>query len=496
MDKIGKMSKKSSLKNNFFFNFISQILTLLIPLITTPYLARIFHESGNGQVAFANNILTYFTMIANFGFAIYGQREIAKYQDNKYMRSKTFWEIILIRLFLVLFSISILFATLSVNLYGESYTLLILIGSIQVFGIIFDVNFYYQGQEDFKSIAIRTLVLRLICLIFIFIFVKKETDMWIYILIFSLSVVLSNLVMRPKLRKSITKISFKELEYKKHAFPSFIIFLSIMAATVFGTLNNLMIGYLCPNPDYENGNYFQGMKLNQTILMLVIVIDSIMVARNSYDHANGDDEKVKEHINFACDYVWHIGIPLLIGMCVLSNSISSWFLGEGYDEVPMILNILSVRFITSALGCVFGNQLFIAIGKEKYNIIAHIITTITILILNFIFIPLYGAIGAAITCAIAESVDCLVLLIIAIRTKKVSLKKILPMTIKPLLASSLMFVVIFFMNKYITYSVWSFLLIALVGLVIYIGACFIIKDSFFINLYNRYVKTFFKRNKQ
>ena len=87
--------KKGSLKTNYIFNFISQILTLVIPLITAPYLARIFHEEGSGQIAFANNIITYFTMIANVGFSTYGQREIAKYQGEKYAQSKIFWEIVM-----------------------------------------------------------------------------------------------------------------------------------------------------------------------------------------------------------------------------------------------------------------------------------------------------------------------------------------------------------------------------------------------------------------
>ena len=135
--------KRQSLKKNYIYNFISHILTLIIPLITTPYLARIFREAGNGQITFANNIISYFTMFANLGFLTYGQREIAKYQDDDYKRSKTFWEIIIVRGVFSIVSFLVLLVTTYSGLYGSSYNTLIILFSIQIIAVIFDVNFYY-----------------------------------------------------------------------------------------------------------------------------------------------------------------------------------------------------------------------------------------------------------------------------------------------------------------------------------------------------------------
>lgn len=90
MIKLG--SKKHGLKSNFAFNFISQILTLIIPLITTPYLARVLQETGNGQYSYAFSIITYFTLFANLGFDVYGQRQIAAAQGDIEAKSKVFWE--------------------------------------------------------------------------------------------------------------------------------------------------------------------------------------------------------------------------------------------------------------------------------------------------------------------------------------------------------------------------------------------------------------------
>ena len=141
---------KGTLRANYFYNFASQVLTLIIPLLTTPYLARVFHEEGNGQIAFANTIITYFTMFANLGFSTYGQREIAKYQDDDYNRTKVFCEVFLLRAIFTLISLILLLISTSVGIYGQKYNTLIFLFSIQVFAVLFDVNFFFSRIRRFQ----------------------------------------------------------------------------------------------------------------------------------------------------------------------------------------------------------------------------------------------------------------------------------------------------------------------------------------------------------
>lgn len=480
--------KKQSLKKNYIYNFISQILSLIIPLITTPYLARIFHETGSGQIAFANNIISYFTMFANLGFLIYGQKAIARCQDDTYERSKTFWEIILLRSMFAIVSFVILLITMFLGLYGVSYNTLIMLFSIQIIAVIFDVNFYYQGMEDFKAVATRAIIIRCSCLALIFMLVKSEADIWIYALIYSASFLFANMLMCSKLKNALVKVKLSDLRFKQHLIPSLVIFLPIFATTIYASLNKLMIGYLAINADYENGCYSQALKLNQTILILITVIDSVMIARNFRDYAAKKYDEMKNHLYFACNYVIHLGIPLICGICILSESLSAWFLGIGYEIVPLLLNIMSIKFIMSGLICVFGSQLLIVIGKEIYTTTAHVIAAISNFVLNFFFIPRYGAIGAAITLAIAESIDCLVLVIMVSKGKYLSLKKIGKMFIKPSLAAVIMYVAIAPLNQYFPYNIVTFLLITMIGAAVYGTMLLIIKDEFACFAMTRYVK--------
>lgn len=473
---------KRNLKENFIYNLISQVLVLIIPLITAPYLARVLGETGNGQLSYANSIITYFTLIANLGFSLYGQREISRKRDDIKEKSKSFYEIIILRFFCTMISLIILFIILYTIDFGEAYTKLILILSIQIPAVFLDISFYYQGVEDFKSIAIRSIIMKLIGLVCIFVFVKKAEDLWIYALCLSLTIVFSNLIMWPKIFKQLTKVKLKELNLKKNIKPSLLIFLPTLAVTIYSVLDKTMIGLLSPNPDYDNGCYEQAYKINSMALIIITVISPIMIPRNTYDYSVGDFDNLKKHIYFSSNYVWLLSMPLIAGFIALSSNLSSWFLGDGYTEVPLMLNIMSIRFVAAGFGVTFGDQLFIAIGKEKYAVLATASAAIVNFGLNFWLIPRYGAIGAAITTAISEVLVALILAVCVWRYKYVSIRHVLKMSWRYIISAGVMFICIYFIQKYMPYKIWSFLVITFTGMIIYGIILLLLRDKFFINL--------------
>lgn len=459
--------KRRGLGANFIYNFISQILTLIVPLITTPYLSRVLREAGNGQYSYAFSIVTYFMLFANLGFDIYGQRQIAARQEDKDAKSAAFWEITALKCIFTALSLGVLYSVLWTAGFGKNYTSLIAILSVQVAIVPLDVQFLFRGDEDFRAIALRTIALKAFTLVCIFVFVRTSADTWVYCLCVSLSAAFSNLVMWPSVFRRVKIKGFGRLKLARHLKPAILIFLPTLAVTVYSVLDKTMIGLLAANPDYENGCYEQAYKINSVALLLVTLISSVMVSRNSHEYGAGNDEGVKNNIYFAARYVWLMGLPLIAGFAVLSKNLCSWFLGEGYSEVSLLLIIMSVRFVASGMGVVLGDQLFIATGREKYPTIATMCAAVLNFGLNFWLIPYFGSIGAAITTAVAEVVVTLILCICAAATHSVSVFKILLSCWKYLLAAAVMFVPIYFMQKYMPYAIWSFAAITVTGAIVY-----------------------------
>ena len=485
---------KKTIVKNYVFNLISQVMVLIIPLITSPYLARVLHEEGTGKISFSNSIITYFILIANLGFTIYGQREIARVRDDINKKSQVFFEIIIIRLVLTIVSLLILYTILFTVGFGEKYNYLILIFSITILAVAFDITFYFQGIEDFKTIAIRSVLVKLAGMILIFIFVKTENDLWIYAFCLSATTIISNLLMWPKLYKQLKKPSEK-LHFARHFRPSMMVFLPALAVTVYSVLDKTMIGFLSSNPDYDNGCYEKAYQINSMALLLITVISPVMIPRNAYQYSNGDIDGVGNNMYFTCNYVWLFGLPLIAGFAVLSWNLSSWFLGDGFKEVPIMLIIMSVRFVSSGLAVVFGDQFFIIANKEKYCLIATMAAALLNFGLNFLFIPKFGAIGAAITTAIAEVMVTFVLALFIIKTRIISIQKVLLMSWKYLLASAIMFISIFFIQKQLPFAIWTFLLITFIGATIYFSFLLIIRDKFIIKLIKT-VWSYLRRKKQ
>jgi O-antigen/teichoic acid export membrane protein len=473
--------QKVGLKANFAYNFISQILTLIVPLVTTPYLSRVLHEAGNGQYSYALSIITIFIMLANLGFSTYGQREIAKLQDNEEERSKCFWEIVILRSISTIVVTSVFFAVLYTVGFKKCNDL-ILILSIKLGGSIFDIQFLFTGNEDFKSIAIRSIILKIIGLVCIFVFVKTENDTWIYTLCMAACTVFSNIVMWPSAFKTISFKNIKSFSYKRHIVPTLLIFVPTLAITIYSVLDKTMIGILVPadSSDYENGCYEQAYKINSVALLLVTLISPVMTSRNASDFKKGDIESLKHHIDYSQKYVWMMGSPLIAGFAALSPNLCTWFLGNGYAEVPLLLQIMSVRFIFSGFTETFGSQILIASGREKYVSIATVITALFDFVTNFWLIPLYGATGAAITTAVSELICFLFELIVVIKLRFVKIKGVLLNSWKYVLSSCVMFVFLYFVNMYMPSKLWSFIVMMVSGSLLYAILLISLRDNFFV----------------
>lgn len=472
------MNESISLKRNFFFNLISQITIFIIPIITTPYLSRVLHEEGTGQASYVFSLISYFIMFANLGFSIYGQRQIASCRDNYNDRCKVFFEIFILKLIFTTISTLVFLLLLFLNCFGTKYNILLISSIGQIIIVGFDVLFLYQGIEDFKSISIRVMLTKIVSAVFIFIFVKSENDTWIYCLVTSLSNIFAVLCMWPKLFKIFSFKNVRDINLKKHIVPSLLIFLPTLSMTIYSVFDKTLIGLLSSNPDYDNGCYEQAYKINSLVLSIVTVISPVLIPRNAYDYSHGNFESLKEHLLFAFRYVMILGFPLIAGFYVLSGNLSSWFLGDGYTEVPIMLVIMSVRFISSGFYVIFSDQFFVAIGKEKYSSISTAIAASINVALNFVLIPKYGAVGAAITTAISEVLVTIILAVLFFRFKILSFKTILCSSWKYITSSLIMGLILFFIQSKMSYSIMSFSIIVLVGVVIYSILLLLLHDSF------------------
>lgn len=472
---------KKSIAKNYIYNLIYQMLTILLPLITIPYLSRVLGAEPIGIYGYTVSIVTYFILFGTLGISMYGQREIAYIQQEKKKRSKIFWEIVIIRS--VTLSISTL---LFYYIYGRTgeYAIYYKILIIQLVANLFDISWLFQGLEEFDKTVVRNLIVKSLSIVLIFILVKTPQDLWKYFVIYVGAELVGNLTLWLYIPKYIEKIKIKELEFRKHLKPVMSLFLPQIAIQIYTVLDKTMIGIITEDMA-EVGYYEQAQKIVKATLTVITALQLVMNSRIANAYANKDNKEVKECLKKSFNFVWFLAIPMMFGLMAITPKLVPWYYGEGFDGVIAILIATVPIILAIGLNGVTGIQYLVQIGKQKIFTISVTVGAIANAILNFILINLFKGVGAAIASVTAE------LIIFAIQLKyfkeQFSIIEILKLATKCFISGIVMFIVVLNMAYFMEISIINTIIQIVTGGLIYILMLVLLKYEFLKDLFKQIV---------
>lgn len=387
-----------SVTKNYLYNSVHQIILIIIPLLTMPYIARVLGASGVGLAVFTTSIVQYFVFLGTFGNSLYGNRTIAYIKDDVDERSKVFWEIFYLKFITIIVSTIIFLTVITISNSGCKF--LYYIQSLNLLAAIVDISWFFAGMEDFKKIALRGIFVRIICLALIFIFVKNSDDVWLYILIIAISSILGNLSIWFCLPG---KIKFKMINPKnmtKHIKPSLILFIPQIAIYLYTLLDKTLIGILAN--DAQVGYYNMASRIITMSMSIIGATGVVLMPKMANNFAKGDIESIKAYTIKSFKFVSFLAFPLAFGIFAVSDQFVPWFFGSDFHETSTLLKMLSPVVIAMAWGNITGNQLLIPMKLEKKYTISVIIGGILSCVLNYLLIPEFLAFGACISLLVAE----------------------------------------------------------------------------------------------
>lgn len=475
---------KKSVKKNYVYNVIYQIALFIVPIIVTPYVSKVLDPEGIGQYSFSFALISYFVLFGSLGFGYYAQREIARYQDDGYMQSKTFWEIILCRFVSVIASLTVNVILILFGVYGDN-TILMSILCVNILSCGLDISFYFRGNEEFGKIVLRSIVIKFLGTAGIFLFVKDQNDVWIYTLLHSLILIVSDLSLWPMLINKVCKVSLKELKPMSHFKGTLKLFIPAVSVSIYRLLDKSLIGFITES-DAENGYYEQADKIVRMALTVITCLGTVMIPRNASEFSKGNIKNIEDNVYKSCHFVWLIGIPMTVGLFCISVNVVPWFLGENFYPSINLMKIFSFLILIIGLSNVFGLQYLIPTKQDNKFTMCLIIGAAINVVLNLLLIFNFKAAGAAIASVIAELAITLSMIIVL--RKKLSLKKIMKSCLKPLMASLFMFLVIYPISEKLTPSFINTILIIGIGVVTYSISVLILRDSLVSNFMIKVIK--------
>ena len=392
-----KLMKKVSTKTNLFYNMLYQILIMILPLITTPYIARVVGADGVGMYSYNESIALYFIYFSMLGVLNYGNRKIAKCSNEDEV-NKTFSSIyafqIITSLFVSVFYIIYIFFIAKIP---QLYTGIFFIYVISAF---FDVSWLFFGLQEFKLTAIRQMFIRIATFVSIFVFVKTSQDLWIYMLIMCLGNLISPMILWLIMLKKIKWIrpSFKQI--LEHLKPNLILFIPIIATSIYRVLDKIMIGKFCNMTDV---GYYEGAeKLIYISLGLIASFCSVMMPKISNLISDGKTDKSKEISEQSMKIAMCMGMAICFGIASVSNEFIPIFFGNEF-KASIILSILLSFTVPIITWATITRMLYlIPYEKDKVYMKSVILGAILDFILNLIFIPILGILGAVIGTIVAE----------------------------------------------------------------------------------------------
>ena len=466
-----------SIKKNAFYSFLKSFMTLFFPLITFPYASRILGPEGIGKINFAGNVISYFAMIAALGIGSYATRQAAKIRDDRIALSKFVKEIFLINIASTVISYILFFVAIIYIRKFDDYRPLLYVCSLQIFFNTIGFNWFYTALEEFKYITLRTILFQIIGIGFLFGFVRTRGDLVNYAIFGIITGVGSNICNFFYLNKFIDWKQKAKLEIKKHLKPIFIFFGMSVSITVYTALDSVMLGFL--TNDKEVGIYSAATKLNKMILSLLTAVISILLPRLSYYFEQKRTQEFKSLVQKGICFVMLLSFPMIAGLIFLSPSLIALFCGSEYSSaiIPMriitpVLLIISTAYMTS--------QVLSATEKEKFSLVSYTSAAVLNLILNFIFIPKFGASGAALGTVFAELTATTIQMIIT--RKYFFTKKTFICIIQSLASVCVMSVATIFVCSLIENTILKLAAGTLTGICIYAHMLLLLRNEYFTEI--------------
>ena len=379
---------------NYLYNLSYQILIIILPVITIPYVTRIFTSEDLGNYVFYNSIVGYFSLFAMLGIGVYGTKQIAAASDV----SSTFWNIYVIQLIASILAMAVyIIAIFSIPQMGGIIPLIV---GITLFAKMIDISWLFSGKEDFKKITIRNVVIRIIGVISIFTFVKSSDDLYLYVFLIVIFDFLGQFVMWVPAKKFIKRPSFNAKIMKKNLHPIVLLFLPQVAISLYVVLDRTLLGLLGSYSDV--GIYEQGQKLISILLKVVSSLGVVMLPRVANLLSERRDKEAQNMVKFSFILYNLIIFPMMFGLIAVNEVFVKLFLGQNFQDVKYVLYVIVFNIMFVGWTNILGYQVLVVRNKNKEFMLSTTIPAFVSVAVNIAIIPFFGYIGASITSVVVE----------------------------------------------------------------------------------------------
>lgn len=390
-----------SIKKNFAYKSVLTLSTYLINFITFPYVARVLGVERIGLVNFVDNTVNYFLLFATMGVGLLGVREIAAVKMDKERRDQVYSNVLALNLLFTLVSLSIYLLCVATIPKLYQYDELFYIGTAKILFTVFLVEWFFTGVENFRYITLRSILIKVLYIISVFLFVRDTSDYRLYFILTVGVVVLNALINQLYIRKFV-RVRWNNIQLFKYLKQNVTLGIYTLMTSMYLTFNVMYLGLVSNNT--EVGYYTIAFKLYSVVLGFFTAFTNVMLPRMSSLLANGEKDRFQELVNRSLSVMATCCIPLILCSMILTPQIIYILSGPGYEGAIYPMRIIMPATLFVGIAQVLAIQVLMPMKRDKILLMASIIGAAISLLINILAVSRVASIGSAIVLLCSEMV--------------------------------------------------------------------------------------------
>ena len=397
-----------SLKKNFFYSALLTVANYVFPLITYPYVSRVLGVTGIGICNFVDNIVNWFIVFSTMGIFVIGVREIAAVRSGAQERSEVFSSLLALNGLMTLAAAMVLTLAIFIVPKLAAYRTLLFLGVAKLVAHSLSLEWFFRGVEEFKYITNRSIIIKTLYVVAVFLFVRQADDYGVYYLLLTLAVVANTLVNVRYARRYVS-FSLKDVDLKRFAAPFFILGLNYILTSFYSTMNVIYLGFV--QGAEQVGYYTSATKILTIVTALISAFTTVMLPRMSAVLTDGKLDEFRTYVHNAFRLLFLVGIPGVFLLLTLSPDIVRVISGAGYEGAVVPMRIVAPMLIISGLDQILIMQFMMPRKEDRRILINSAIGAVVGIVLNLALVRTMGAKGSSIVWLCAEMAVCIAAMI-------------------------------------------------------------------------------------
>lgn len=454
---------------NYLYNVVYQILLLLVPLITVPYVARVLGPDLTGINSYTNSWMTFFMLVGQMGISLYGNREVAYHRENKIDRSRIFWGIEVLQLITI--TVALIAYLGAVLLFSTTFQKYFLLQAFWIIAAGLDVSWYFMGVENFQRIVFRNMLVKIVSVALIFLIVKGHDDLGKYIALLGLSNLVGNLTLWPYLKDEVKWVPISTWHPFKHFYPALLLFIPTITTQVYLVVNRLMLGRM--STQNQLGQFQYTDQIVKIVLAVVTASGQVMLPHIANKFSKGDVKGIRESLYNSFDFITAIAVPMMFGVMAIARPFAPWFLGQEFNDTGTLMMLEAPIILLIGWSNVTGTQYLMPINRTKEYTVSVTVGAVINIIANLFLIAFWGARGATVATVISEFAVAAVQLAYIRGTIK---RRLLFKNVwKYLLSGAIMFIIVYRLAAIINMTIPNLIVEVAIGAVTYVLCVIILR---------------------